>query len=358
MQNSNIKVSVIIPIYNVELYIEACVRSLMNQTLKSGIEFIFVNDGSTDDSINILTTTLSEYPTRKKQVTILHQQNKGLAAAREFGVTNSRGEYIIHCDSDDWVDENMYEILYNYAKSNDAEIVYCDIISEGKHSYYRTQQLDILTSESILGSIAGSKNTIIHGSVCNKLIKARLYQNLRFSTGINYCEDVYMLFQVFKEHRKIVHVPRGLYHYRVVHGSLVHTFPKSRPLECIALMNQLTVWRNETKFYWYKLACESKIASLIWYLCYTDMQETRKYLKQLLPYADFIKSNNQLTKYKKRYLNNFLRGNFTVALIQANIDKYYLILCKICKKIIFIPFRSLTNFYKAFKNIDLIKKCN
>ena len=98
-----IKVSVIVPIYEVERYIERCARSLFEQTMLSGIEFIFVDDCTPDYSIEILHNTLKEYPEREAQVTILtHSANKGLAAARKTGVRAARGEYISHCDSDDW----------------------------------------------------------------------------------------------------------------------------------------------------------------------------------------------------------------------------------------------------------------
>ena len=109
------KVSVIVPIYNVEQYIEKCVRSLMEQTLVN-IEFIFVNDCTPDDSMTVLRRVLKDYPARESQVTILeHKENRGVAAVRKKGMEVAIGEYIIHCDSDDWVEKNMYEKLLEKA---------------------------------------------------------------------------------------------------------------------------------------------------------------------------------------------------------------------------------------------------
>ena len=121
-----VKISVCIPVYGVDNYIEQCARSLFEQTMQEGIEFIFVNDCTPDRSIEILKQVLEEYPRRKDQVKILHHdQNKGLVAARNTALQIARGDYIIHCDPDDWVELDMYETMYNEAVKNDADMVYC-----------------------------------------------------------------------------------------------------------------------------------------------------------------------------------------------------------------------------------------
>lgn len=110
------KVSVIIPVYGVERYIEQCARSLFSQTMRDGIEYIFVDDCSPDKSIEILEDILREYPHREPQVKIIrHTENQGIGGTRRTGVKNATGEYIIHCDSDDWVEPDMYEMLYGKA---------------------------------------------------------------------------------------------------------------------------------------------------------------------------------------------------------------------------------------------------
>ena len=107
-----INVSVVIPVYNVEPYIKRCVESLMSKTLKTGIEFIFVNDCSTDNSVNLIEEVVSCYSERKDQVRIIHHSsNKGLACTRLTGIKEAKGDYIIQCDSDDWVDQNSYQTM-------------------------------------------------------------------------------------------------------------------------------------------------------------------------------------------------------------------------------------------------------
>jgi glycosyltransferase involved in cell wall biosynthesis len=120
------KVSIIVPVYGVEKYIERCARSLFEQTLDN-IEFIFVNDCTKDNSIKVLEQVIEDYPNRKNQITILHhEENNGLPQARKTGILQAKGEYIAHCDSDDWVEKDMYRAMYEKAKNEDADMVFCD----------------------------------------------------------------------------------------------------------------------------------------------------------------------------------------------------------------------------------------
>ena len=125
------KVSVCIPVYGVEKYIERCARSLFEQTMKDDIEFIFVDDCTPDKSIEVLQKVLEEYPNRKDQVKIIHHEvNKGLTGARNTALKYVSGDYIIHCDSDDWVDKDLYATMYKKAAKENADVVCCGIILE------------------------------------------------------------------------------------------------------------------------------------------------------------------------------------------------------------------------------------
>ena len=119
------KVSVIIPVYNVEQYIERCARSLFEQTLDD-IEYIFVNDCTPDKSMEVLARVLDDYPARKRQVSIINMPvNGGLPKVRRAGVEAATGDYIIHCDSDDWVDVTMYEKMWKKAVEGEYDMVLC-----------------------------------------------------------------------------------------------------------------------------------------------------------------------------------------------------------------------------------------
>ena len=107
------KVSVIIAVYGAEKYIEKCARSLFEQTLDD-IEYIFVDDCTPDKSMDILISVLSDYPNRNNQINIIHNlTNLGLGSTHTIGMKAATGDYLIHCDPDDWVEHNMYELLYN-----------------------------------------------------------------------------------------------------------------------------------------------------------------------------------------------------------------------------------------------------
>ena len=149
-------VSIIIPIFKVRNFIERCVCSLFEQTLKD-VEYIFVDDASPDDSIDILKSCIDRYPERKDQVIILtHEQNQGLPAARNTGLAVATGEYVFHCDSDDFVEKDMLEEMYKAAKTQDADMVYCDFyLSFEKNERYMSNPVyetaDSMLRQGLLG---------------------------------------------------------------------------------------------------------------------------------------------------------------------------------------------------------------
>lgn len=216
MSESQPKVSIIIPVYKAEKYIERCVRTLFGQTLDE-LEYIFVDDCSPDRSIEVMERVLKEYPDRKPQVKVIrHDINRGVSQSRQDGVDAASGEYIIHCDPDDWVEPDMYEQLYTKAKETVADIVICDFndISNGKSNRIN-QKPQELTNISLLKSISGISKKNIHGALWNKLIKSHLYRNLKFPKGINFCEDVCVLFQLLQnDSLKIAYLNKSFYNYK------------------------------------------------------------------------------------------------------------------------------------------------
>lgn len=208
----NYKISIIIPIFKVRNFIERCVCSLLEQTLKD-IEYIFVDDASPDDSIEILKSCIERYPERKGQVTILtHEQNKGLPAARNTGMTVATGEYVFHCDSDDFVEKDMMEEMYNAAKASDADMVYCDFyLSFEKNERYMSNPV-YQTAEDMfkLGLLGGNMKY----NVWNKLVRRSLYtgNDIWFPAGHAMGEDMTMI-RLAACAKSVVYVPKAFYHY-------------------------------------------------------------------------------------------------------------------------------------------------
>ena len=209
MTNTQPKVSVIVPIYNVEAYIERCAISLFEQTLDD-IEYIFVNDCTPDNSMMILSEVLSRYPQRKEQVRIINQpKNQGAAKAREDGIKEARGEYIIHCDSDDWVDKNIYQLLYEKALADNSDMVICDWYeSDGVKHKKIDQNLNL--DADLLPRVL---NRSISGSLCNKLIACYIYHALDFFPTAHMMEDVAYTVQFVLKCRKISYLEKPLYYY-------------------------------------------------------------------------------------------------------------------------------------------------
>lgn len=205
------KVSVIIPIYKVEKFIGRCVKSLMEQTLPD-VEYIFVDDASPDGSIAVLRNVLADYPKRSNYVKILtHAENKGLPAARNTGLSVARGEYIFHCDSDDFVEPDMLEQLYHKAIETDADIVWCDWYLTFENSErYMKQPIYGTPLEALKAMLGGAMKY----NVWNKLIRRSLYveHKIEFPAGYGMGEDMTIML-LFAYAKKIAYLPYAFYHY-------------------------------------------------------------------------------------------------------------------------------------------------
>ena len=183
----------------------------MEQTLKE-VEYIFVNDSTPDDSIVLLNKVLDKYSCRKNDVHIItHENNKGLPAARNTGLTMAKGEYIFHCDSDDFVEPDMLEQLYLKIKECDADIVWCDWwLSFEKKERYMKQPGYLTAMDAVKGMLSG----VMKFNVWNKLVRRKLYSdsNILFPSGYGMGEDMTMI-RLFARAKRVVYLPKAFYHY-------------------------------------------------------------------------------------------------------------------------------------------------
>lgn len=248
-----VTISVIVLVYNVEKFIERCAVSLFEQTMEHNIEYIFVNDCSPDSSITKLENIIQKYPNRKEQIRIInHSKNLGSGAARNTGLNMSKGEYIIYCDGDDWVDSDMYATLYSNIIKNSSDIICCDFYQEYSHKQVYNKQKVPSDSVSIIKNMLTSK---LHGSVCNKLVKRSLYvdNNIFFPERINIWEDLYASIRLFFYAKKISYVSQAFYHYNQQNtGSLLSTHSLKKTEEKIAICNRIKeFFREKGCFYQY-----------------------------------------------------------------------------------------------------------
>lgn len=213
------KVSVIIPVYNVEPYIERCARSLFEQTLEE-IEYIFVNDCTPDASMRILQNVLEDYAQRKNQIIIINQPyNMGAAKAREVGIKAATGEYIIHCDSDDWVDCDMYRQMYEKAKADNLDYVICRSIcyTDGINHTLVTNTISD-NREQFIEDMLHGETTV---SLWSRLVKAATYQSDRIMIPCGHMmEDRAYSIQIAYFSKSYGYVEGSLYYY-FQHGDSV-----------------------------------------------------------------------------------------------------------------------------------------
>lgn len=206
------KVSILVPVYGVEKYIEKCARSLFEQSYEN-IEYVFVDDCSPDNSINVLNHVIDDYPQRKNSIKIIrHKENMGLAAARNTGILNANGDYLFNMDSDDYLELNTIEILKDAAIESNADIVTCDYkkvypnrwtilksdISEDKPRYIR----NLLTRRTSF-------------NLSGKLIRKALItkNDIHAISGINQAEDYITYPRLAYYADKIAYVNKPLYNY-------------------------------------------------------------------------------------------------------------------------------------------------
>lgn len=197
------KVSVIVPIYGVEKYIERCVKSLFAQTLDD-LEFIFIDDCTPDRSMELLDAEIEKKRPRFAEMnwkvrTVRMPTNSGQAAVRRHGIQLATGKYIIHCDSDDWVEKTAYEKLYRCAIDNDYDIVYCD--------YYKSDGINRTYFKKT------ENERFMTGPLWNKLVKSSLYKNEINYPVNNKAEDGAIMMQLSFYAKTRGYINEPLYYY-------------------------------------------------------------------------------------------------------------------------------------------------
>lgn len=220
------RLSIIIPIYKVEKYIEQCARSLFEQTLDD-LEYIFIDDCTPDYSMKILERVLEDYPQRKAQVKILHnEQNLGTSATRTRGMKLASGDYIIHCDSDDWVDKDYYQTIVQKINETHAEIVICDYVAEYTNKSKVVKYDDFLHPYDRIRM----KRQLIW-ALWGTAVKRTLIEEYKIypPKDINMTEDFNMLVRACYYAKSIANVHKPMYHYRCDRSdSIVNTSKKSQ----------------------------------------------------------------------------------------------------------------------------------
>lgn len=230
-------VSVIVPVYRAEKWINQCVDSLLGQSYRN-IEVILVDDGSPDRSGAIC----DEYAAADSRVKVIHQPNGGVSVARQTGMDNATGEYTIHADPDDWVEPTMIEELVAKAREEDADMVICDYISE--HDYgqeYNRMDLPLRpTADDLLRRLLLQQ---LHGSCWNKLVRRACSNGVRFTQDMRVFEDEFFNLKILLSGkvRQVSYLAKAFYHYRMNNeSSLCHTINENTIRSHFVMLEYLT----------------------------------------------------------------------------------------------------------------------
>lgn len=297
------KVSVIVPVYNVSDYIEKCLDSLIHQTLKE-IEIIVINDGSPDNSEE----KIKKYLKKNKNIKYYVKENGGLSSARNYGLNYATGEYIAFLDSDDYVTEDMYFKMYEKAKENNFDMVVCDI-----NYLYKDKTLRV--SSGIKNDTKNIKSVYksIHPAAWNKIFKKELFSNnIYFKKGV-WFEDVEFIYRLLPFIKSIGVVHENFNQYVQRDGSITNTINK-KIYDYVYNMNGVVEFYKENKIY-------------------DEYRKELEYVYVRYVYATFIKS---ILKYNYDDYNN------GVIFAIKNVKEY------------FPHYRRNSYFYSSLRGIYLV----
>ncbi|CVK16459.1 Glycosyltransferase involved in cell wall bisynthesis [Apibacter mensalis] len=300
------KVSVIVPVYNVEPYLRKCLDSIINQTFKE-IEIIIINDGSTDNSQLII----DEYALKYDNIRSVIQSNKGLSEARNTGIKHASGKFLAFVDSDDWIEREMIQEMYHLAIKHSAEIVVCSLqnIDNQDKILKKLPELHHLPEKIILSqdfSIFGEMSCF----ACNKIFKRELFNNISFPKNMHF-EDVATIPRLFFKAKTVAKTNKFFYQYLIREGSITrnYTIKGIHMFDAIEMVKQdflISTYKKNIKD-WNKFTIFQGFYCFLAYYAYVKDSTSRKQmfskLKEIVKSEDI--SKQQIFNYN-RFGKNYL----------------------------------------------------
>jgi glycosyltransferase EpsH len=322
------KISIIVPVYNVEKYLPKCLDSIINQTF-TDFECICINDGSPDNSLTIL----QEYASKDNRIKIINQENKGLPYVRNIGLEAVGCPYVAFVDSDDWLDKNYLQILYKTIEETNSDVVACNY-----EKYYEKENKfvsDILPQERkfcVQDKLSSKiEKAYAQPTVWNKIIKTKLLKDndIKFFEG-RANEDSPFISQIFLYSNKVVYVEKPLYFYRIRENSITSNNKKVFIDTVINFMNLIEDTINRQMF-------NDDIFKFLYKLLFWDLSSFNKNI-----YDDKIRQTilNRTLNFTKKIIDNKKYIN-NKNLFKIKMFNYML---KICQIKSFAVIRILKNF--------------
>ena len=315
-------ISVIVPVYNVEEYLEECLKSIQKQTY-SDIEVILVNDGSTDRSKEIC----ERYCEKDSRFKLVNQENKGLSGARNRGMLESKGEFISFVDSDDVLKEDMLEQLMKQMTSEDIDIVECWYTNE-------KQELELSTPKNVKTIFQGDskealvslcKDNIVRLNAVAKLFRRQVIVNFPFLEGLFY-EDVYGGIGILKHIRKMVKINYIGYYYRVRQGSIMNREFNIKNLDLFTIcdkLEQLYQGDTDSLAYIHRRLFHLVLMHVVDYHIFEGNPYKEKYVEYLNRYAKGSSRSLVMRAYQL-FPQNIVFISRVAGAIQWRVEKYFI----------------------------------
>ncbi len=237
MLGLNPEISIIVTVYNAEMHIRRCLDSILQQTFEN-YEILLINDGSIDKSGLIC----DQYGAFDSRIRVFHKENGGVSSARQLGIKEAKGKYSIHVDSDDWVEKDVLELMYQKISSENSDMLIVDFfLSLPDKEIYRKEKPNLLSSKDIIHDILRNK---LIGSLWNKLIKHDLYfkYNISFPENIHYCEDLLVIIELLLNNIKISYLQHAYCHYVYNPNSITRSKKKTtiyQQVKCVQKLDTL-----------------------------------------------------------------------------------------------------------------------
>ena len=322
-----IKVSVIVPVYNVEEYLKECLDSIINQTLEE-IEIICIDDCSTDSSYNIL----EEYAKKDNRIILLeNKENMGVGYNRNIGIKKAQGEYISFIDSDDYISKDFLYNLYNTAKKYDSDIVntlniYRCVDNKINQFYYSFNEIEFKSTVCLDDIENSSSCKAITPYSVNKLYRQSFLSdiNLNFITSkLGAAEDTNFTIKLMLNNPSISFNNKSIYYYRYTKSSLTNTINRNSILACIENMyDTINYCKNNFPSLLNKIYHKTWIPVINFY--FSSNEETRREVyKDIFDFANFIKIDYQFIN-KKSYYEQYIYDEYCSVMASNNYNEYLL----------------------------------
>lgn len=321
-------ISIIVPIYKSQKFLNRCIDSIITQTYNE-LEIILVDDGSPDDSGKIC----DEYKKKDSRIKVIHKANGGVSSARNAGLDIASGEYVGFVDSDDYINKEMFEVLYKDLKKNDCDVAICSWYYEIDREL--SQDKSMLKEYKVINNISAIEELLkdsFKGFLCNKLFKRDLFISVRLKEELTMCEDYFAVYTVLKNAKNISINPTPLYYYVQTNNSA--TF-------------------NENKNYNYK---NHKSSDKVFKLIYKDIKHNYSHLCKLAQFAvgrNSIKTvceisiSNSIDVDLVKYHRNIIRRNILAVLTgnKSNIRiKFYGVFIAVSAYLFRLIYKNMKKF--------------